>query len=459
MIALRLFAVAIATGISVASDPFSSSGMPTPTKAMFPEAIRPAPFASSFSQDASNLVSNLVSFSRGEVNNQDGSTVQVTKLSFKIFSSRFIVTLESGIVNDSLKTSVPARVFSPEITMILASQCPLIPQSEQTCKTLTMDDTEPSTHDLVNDVLAWLANTLQAPRAAFRYAITALTPKSSVPARFVSSEIIGILAKHCPVIDQSEPTCKVPCRFLSPKITRILAKQCPLVSQIEPTSKADTMDVLTKAVIHSKQPTCKAFEWRDLAFFSVFECVWITLLLFLGYRMITSRVYRFLCLQAKLAKRAIDWYYPEQRINMVITELCFCKLTDAYVATRPLVKVSQEDNDYDRRHMTRRVNTFHQKAYEQGQYHVPTMCESLSVCYNKVVSFLRAEVHHFHDGPDETLRREIDAKCRCMLREEYTEMTGNSIHGPVRLDSLKQAVFEAHKNKRARRFRFFGRGR
>jgi hypothetical protein len=35
-----------------------------------------------------------------------------------------------------------------------------------------MDDPKPSSHDLVNDVLSWFANTLQVSRAAFRYAIT-----------------------------------------------------------------------------------------------------------------------------------------------------------------------------------------------------------------------------------------------------------------------------------------------
>jgi hypothetical protein len=168
--------------------------------------------------------------------------------------------------------------------MILASQCPLIPQSEQTCKRL--DDTKPSTHDSVNNVLAWLANTLQGPRAAFRFAITALTPKSAVSTRFVSPEIIRILAKQSPLIDQSEQTCKAVAmddtkplthdsvhnvlawlanslqapraafRFaitaltpkssvpaVSPEIIRILAKQCPLIRQGEPTCEVDAMDV------------------------------------------------------------------------------------------------------------------------------------------------------------------------------------------------------------------------
>jgi hypothetical protein len=62
--------------------------------------------------------------------------------------------------------------------------------------------TIPST--LCSPVLAWM----QAPRAAIRYAITALTPKSSVPARSVSPEIIAILSKQCPLMSESEQTCE-----------------------------------------------------------------------------------------------------------------------------------------------------------------------------------------------------------------------------------------------------------
>jgi hypothetical protein len=66
-----------------------------------------------------------------------------------------------------------------------------------------MDDTNISTQDAVNNVLAWFANTLQAPRAAFRFINTALSPKSSVPAR---SEILNILSKQCPLV---VTTCEV----------------------------------------------------------------------------------------------------------------------------------------------------------------------------------------------------------------------------------------------------------
>jgi hypothetical protein len=101
------------------------------------------------------------------------------------------------------KSSVPTAFLSPEILMVLSKQCPLMPQSEPTCETDAMDDTKPSTHDSVKNVLAWFANILQAPRAAFRFVITALTPKSSGLAR---SEILNILSKQCPLI---VTTCEV----------------------------------------------------------------------------------------------------------------------------------------------------------------------------------------------------------------------------------------------------------
>jgi hypothetical protein len=311
--------------------------------------IPPAPppecfeFASILWQDALNLVS----FSRGEVNNQDGSTVQVTKVPFEIISAHLSVALESGIVNDSPKSLLPARSVSPEIIRILASQCPLIPQSEQTCKALTMDDAKPSNHDFVNDVLAWLANTLQAPRAAFRLAMTALSPKSSVPARSVSPEITRILAKQCPLISQIEPTSKVSTRD-------VLTKQCPLISQIEPTCKADTMDVLTsKPTIHSKT------TFDDSAKLSTEAFVWIVgLVLIAGilrlFPTICSlvndchRIHRFLSLALDFAARAVK-HNPHQRVEMEVRDLCTCALrAEFFRATKQVMigEITKEAKDF-----------------------------------------------------------------------------------------------------------------
>jgi hypothetical protein len=100
-------------------------------------------------------------------------------------------------------SSAPTAFLSPEIINILSKQCLLIDQSE---KVAALDDTKPSTHDFIDNELAWFTNTLQVPRAAFRYAITALTPKSSVPARFRSPEILNILSRQCPLI---VTTCEV----------------------------------------------------------------------------------------------------------------------------------------------------------------------------------------------------------------------------------------------------------
>jgi hypothetical protein len=69
-----------------------------------------------------------------------------------------------------------------------------------------MDDAKPSTNDLVNDALSWLAKTVQISRGAFRYAITELTPTSSVPTAFLSPEILNMLSKQCPLI---ATTCEV----------------------------------------------------------------------------------------------------------------------------------------------------------------------------------------------------------------------------------------------------------
>jgi hypothetical protein len=254
MIAFRLFAITMAAGLSVASDPVSSVGMPS--KAVFHEAIRsaptvvftetplpffPTPSVCTYSTTGSSFdysyyenllqgsyecalslwqdVSHLAAFSREQVNNTDGSVIQVAKLSFQIFSTRLSVTFESGIVKDSPKASAPARFVSPEIIRILSQQCPLI---ETACEVDAMD-TKPVTtgmlqalllsasasrclQDSSNAVLAWFANILHAPRAVFRSAITALTPKASAPARFVSPEILNILSQQCPLI---VTTCEV----------------------------------------------------------------------------------------------------------------------------------------------------------------------------------------------------------------------------------------------------------
>ena len=69
-----------------------------------------------------------------------------------------------------------------------------------------MDDIKPLAHDSVDNVLAWFANTLQAPRAAFRYAIAVMTSKAPVPTAFLSPEILNVLSKQCPLI---VTTCEV----------------------------------------------------------------------------------------------------------------------------------------------------------------------------------------------------------------------------------------------------------
>jgi hypothetical protein len=175
------------------------------------------------------------------------------------------------------KSSAPTAFLLPEILNILCKQCPL---SVTTCEVDAMD-TKPSSHDFVNDVLSWFANTVQVSRAAFRYVITALTPTSLAPARLRSPEIIMILSKKCPLIvttcevdamDDTKPSTydsinnvlawfadmmqashaafrsavtaltpqsSAPTAFLLPEILNILCKQCPLIVS---TCEVDAMD-------------------------------------------------------------------------------------------------------------------------------------------------------------------------------------------------------------------------
>jgi hypothetical protein len=74
-------------------------------------------------------------------------------------------------------------------------------QPELTCKADAMDATKPSTQDSVNDVLAWFANTLQAPRAAFRYAV--------IDVRFPGPEVISSDPFHL-TRDHQDPLQAVP---------------------------------------------------------------------------------------------------------------------------------------------------------------------------------------------------------------------------------------------------------
>jgi hypothetical protein len=231
--------------------------------------------------------------------------------------------------------SVPVRfvVLSPEIIMVLSKQCSLIPQNELTCEVDAMDGTKskPSTRDSVNDVLAWFANALQVPRAAFHHAITALTPKSSVPTRFVvlSPEITRILSKQCPVIDQSELTCKADAMdatksssvsdvlawfantlqapraafrsaitALTPKsslsvpvvsleILNILSKQCPLIAT---TCEVDAMDTKPLTVL---QNLLVVYRYAITAL-TIGSITYVAS----GFTMLASKVYLFAILLA-----------------------------------------------------------------------------------------------------------------------------------------------------------------
>jgi hypothetical protein len=111
---------------------------------------------------------------------------------------------------------IPTGFLLPEILNVLSKQCPLV---ETTSEVDAMDaGTKPSTlprtlrtaSRYTTTTLAIgsiaLYCTVQASRDAFRYAITALIPKSSVPTRFLSPKVLNVLSKQCPLL---ETTCEV----------------------------------------------------------------------------------------------------------------------------------------------------------------------------------------------------------------------------------------------------------
>jgi hypothetical protein len=85
--------------------------------------------ASSLWQDASRRIA----YSHEQINRKDGSAIRVSRISLHIFLTRFSITIESGIVNDSPDSSVSVVFISPEITRILSKQCPLTSSSQPTC--------------------------------------------------------------------------------------------------------------------------------------------------------------------------------------------------------------------------------------------------------------------------------------------------------------------------------------
>jgi hypothetical protein len=114
-------------------------------------------------------------------------------------------------------SEVLTRLLLPEIRNVHSKQCPLV---ERTCAVNAMDaSTKPSTvpHGLriasryattaVTIYAITVYCTVQAARDVFRYAITALTPDSTVPTRLLSPEIGNVLSKQCALIETT--TCEV----------------------------------------------------------------------------------------------------------------------------------------------------------------------------------------------------------------------------------------------------------
>jgi hypothetical protein len=156
---------------------------------------------------ASNLwedidASHAIAYSNEQVSNKNGSPIQVSKDSLHIFSARFTVMLESGIVKASVV------VISPEITRILSKQCSLTPLTSQSLPTPSVD-----TMDILTS------------KAMIFSKQCSLTPPSMTTCNIDAMDILTSLCKHYSLTFQSQPTPSVAAMDIPTSITMILAKQ------------------------------------------------------------------------------------------------------------------------------------------------------------------------------------------------------------------------------------------
>jgi hypothetical protein len=386
--------------------------------------------ASSLSYDlVSSLwedASHAIAYSNEKVSNKNGPAIQVSKISLHIFSARFTVMFESGIVKASVVS------LSPEITRILSKQSSLTSPSQPTCNVDAMD---------------------------------VLTSKAMT------------FSKQCPLTPPSQPTCNVDAMDVLTSKAMLFSKQCPLTPPSQPTCNVDAMDVLHSiTMILSKQcpltppikTTCDAIEELSPEELALISCL-VLIVYVLGLRLRPTvcafmygirRVCRTFSSAVIFMYRALPWTFPIERIMYEVEELCLCKLMhEHHYWTGEIPK--GEITDEVKKGMIRRVGVGRYKAYRQGKWEEPTMSDCLRTCCTEVSSSFTAEVHHFHhSSPDEKLRRDIGEKCYCVLKEEYIQLTGNKIfEEDAALSALRSAVFQAHKKKSAHRFCSFGRGR
>jgi hypothetical protein len=353
--------------------------------------------ASTLWQDAPHLIA----YSNEQVINKNGSAmIQVSKVSLHIFSTRFTVVLENGVVKASVVS------ISPEITRILSRQCPPTSPSQLTCNVDAMD---------------------------------------------VLASITRILSKQCPITPPSERTCNVDAMDILTSITMILSKQCP----VTPPSKTTCDD--------TERPSTNAVAWM----------VWIKILVLIASvilgihqrQTIFSLVYGIRRVKRKISSavifmnRAVNpLTFPEERTSLEVGELCACKLLCEHICWTGEVPTG-EITDEVKAVMIQRVEAGRSRAYRQGKWDEPTMSECVRICCTEVSSSFMAEVHHLrHSSPDDKLRRDIGEKCHCVLKKDYTRLTGNEISEYVDVSTLREAVFQAHKDHNARRFCCFAHG-
>jgi hypothetical protein len=356
--------------------------------------------ASSLSYDlASSLwedASHVIAYSNEKVSNKNGSPIQVSKVSLHIFSARFTVMFESGIVKASI-------VFLlPEITRILSKQCPLTSPSQPTC----------------NDVV-------------------------------LSPEITRILSKQCPLTPQSQPTCNVDAMDILTSITMILSKQCPLTPPIKTTCNADE--------ILSAEALALIF---GLVFIAgvLGLCLWPTICsLGYGIRRVSRTfslavIFMYRATFEMFPEDRIMLEVQDLCLCKLMREYCYWT-----GAVPPTDEITDEvKKGMIRRVANFRGKAYRQGKWDELTMSecLRTCCTEVSSSLEAEVH------HFHHSSPDEKLRRDIGEKCHCVLKEEYIQLTGNKIvEEEAGLSALKSAVFQAHKKKSAHRFCYFGRGR
>jgi hypothetical protein len=166
-------------------------------------------------------------------------STQVLKVSLHIFSARFTVMFESGVVKASVV------VISPEILRILAKECPLTPASQATSRADTMDvltskamlfsqqcsltrpTSQPTNSIDATDVLTAMCK---------KYAHTRPSQDSPSVDAFMN-KLTAVCKQHSLTFPLPRPPTRP---SVDAAISMILAKQCPLTAAPSKTTCDDT---------------------------------------------------------------------------------------------------------------------------------------------------------------------------------------------------------------------------